>query len=228
MRIVSFATIGLLAVGVYAAADVMSNAPAFNTELRRDTVYGDWRTGYSADMYDEGAYLFQLGYGRLQADLLVSEDTETSDEFADFETAFRRAEEAVALLEESLMLDPANAHAWANLSWAAAMVGDNLQAHKALGTSWSLAPNNYTLAERRLNVVALLSGFGDLELELGLDEELDAELAQELAGISWTDSERGRISNDYAILYQRDPGGAKFMLEENPVLLDLIDLPGES
>ncbi|MCB1335638.1 MAG: tetratricopeptide repeat protein [Roseivivax sp.] len=204
MQLVSLATFGFLAAGVYAAAGVISNAPAFNTDLRRDTVYGDWRTGYSADMYDEGAYLFQLGYGRVMADVLFSEDTEAIGEMADLDTAIRRAQEAVALLEESLSLDPGNAHAWANLAWAASMSGDAALAEKALRASWELAPNHLSLAARRMTLVAALTG------------------PEELEPFQPGPADIARMRVDYALLQQRDTATVEALLEINPEIEALV------
>ena len=204
MRLVGLVTVTLLAAGGYSAAKIVSGTPAFSTALRQDTVYGDWRTGYSADMYDQGSYLFQLGHGRVMADLLFSEDTETIGEIADAETAFARAEEAVDLLQQSLALDPANAHAWATLALAATMISDLDLAREALANSWALAPYNTQLADRRLSLVSTLTSPEDPE-PLVLSE-----------------AERAAVARDLALLIQRDRAAVEDYLEISPDLTALL------
>lgn len=204
MRLVGLVTISLLAAGGYSAANIVSGTPAFNTELRQSTVYGDWRTGFSADMYDQGAYLFQLGYGRVMADLLFSEDTEAIGEIADIETAFARVDEAVVLLQDSLAVDPANAHAWATLAWAATMASDIDLAEQALTNSWDLAPFNIQLANRRMSLVATLTGPDELE------------------PIQLTDAQVVAVRRDLTLLQARDPESMADYLEISPALLELL------
>lgn len=203
MRLVGLLTVTLLAAGGYSAARIVSGTPAFNTVLRQDTVYGDWRTGYSTDMYDQGSYLFQLGHGRVMADLLFSEDTEAIGEIADVDTAFARAEEAVEFLQQSLALDPANAHAWATLAWAAAMISDPELTHQALGNSWALAPYNRQLADRRVSLVATLTSPDEIEpLEL-------------------SEAGRAALARDVALLGQRDRAALDDYKEISPLVADL-------
>jgi tetratricopeptide (TPR) repeat protein len=137
---------------------VLWGSPAFFEEARIEGVFGQWRTRDNPSLYDRPTYLFQKGYGYLNADLIASEATEGADEIADVETSTQRAQEAVTLFEQSLRLDPANAHAWTALAWARLNTDQITNARLAMRGSWELAPYNAQLALDRLTFVDLLTG----------------------------------------------------------------------
>jgi hypothetical protein len=151
-------TLGSIFVVVSAIAIdlALSGAPALDAEARRAGVYGDWRVPDTAALYSAPDYLFQLAFAYLQADAVASAATEGPDQVADNATATTRAEIARDLLEESLALAPADAHAWAALAWAEAMLGHDARARTALDASWQLAPSNLPLAGQRVALVQVL------------------------------------------------------------------------
>ena len=146
----------LFVFGVMAARDVASNAPALSEELTHPAITGDVRLGITSDMYDESKYLFQLGYGYLNADTLVFAGIEAADEAASLETAMMRFETARTHLERSVTLDPANGVAWLFYAQALSAVGTAEEAGQALQRSWELAPNNARFAFTRLTLINTL------------------------------------------------------------------------
>lgn len=155
--------VGLLLVGVLGMATALDGAPALDPEARQAGVFGDWRVPVSAVLYDRADYLFHLGYGYVQADLLASAATEAREDLAEFDVALARAERAESLLMESVAHAPGNAHAWAYLAWARALRGEMESAARAMETSWTLAPHSLQLAPTRLSffdLVAELEGAG--------------------------------------------------------------------
>jgi len=203
MRFVAFVGLATLGLGVFSTLNALGNAPAFNEALRDKNVFGDWRVVFSADMYDQGSYLFQLGHSYLYADALFSADTEGRGEFADMATATERAQKSVSLLKESLNYDPGNAHTWGALAWAYAMLDDIEAARAALATSWELAPYNRQLAERRVGVVASLT-----------DENFGNH-------ITLTEAERTATQEDLRLLEKFDQRTVEFYLEQSPALIPL-------
>lgn len=147
----------LFCMMIFAIWSALSRAPAFNPEVRADTVLGDWRVPLSSALYDPSAYAFQRGYGFLMADVLFSADTEARGEVAPTTLAKWRALQALSALETAVSLNPGNAHAWAQLAWAHARMADDAAALEALRVSWRLAPYNRALADTRINLVGLLS-----------------------------------------------------------------------
>lgn len=169
----------LLALWNFSA--VLSKSPAFVEEARIEGVYGQWRTRDTPSLYDRPAYLFQKGYGYLNADLIASEATETADEVADVQTGVDRARKAAGLFEASLALDPANAHVWTALAWARINVDSIAKARAAMTASWELAPNHADLALDRLGFVEMLTGpLADL-LEAPLTTAEHAHIKRDLA-----------------------------------------------
>jgi len=128
-------------------------APALQPDLRVQGITGDTRLSAIADMYDEGSYLFQQGYGYVNADALSFEGIEGRGEIASVETAAARFATAREVLAESLRLDPANAHAWLAYAQTLAATGDLDAGREALATSWALAPENRRLALNRLFMI---------------------------------------------------------------------------
>jgi len=150
--------LGLAAVSALAIAGALAGAPAVHPDARETGVFGDWRVPVVAALYNRSDYLFQLGFGYVQADLLASGATENRDEIADFDTALARARRAEELLSESVRLAPANAYGWAYLGWSRALSGNLSGATEAFERSWVLAPHNLRLAPTRLGFYGLLTG----------------------------------------------------------------------
>jgi len=179
-KTISLICIVLLGLSVANFFLTFRGSPAFNKSVRQEGLFGDWRVGIGAAHYDRPAYLFRLGYEYLNADATASGVTESRNELASAETALERAEKAVALFEESLSLDPANAHAWAALAWAHAMTGNIPSARAAMLASWELAPFNKALSIDRLTFMDMLTGPMREQQEIGLSKEELAHTHQDI------------------------------------------------
>ena len=110
--------------------------------------------------------------------------TEAAGSFS-LDVVFERADTAIEFLEESVLLDPGNAHAWAALGDAQSLLGDMEGARQAMAISAALAPTNVQLADTRLTFAALLD-----ELVHGEFEEIE----------SITDDEWSWITQDADVL----------------------------
>ena len=156
-RLVTTAAV-LMLWGVSGATlfSVLSGTPAFNATLREENVFGGQQLQNSAAMYEEPAYLFQVGTSYLRADLLTSSETGAASDYAPIDMALFRAELARDLFSLSVEDDPANAHAWTSLAWAETLIGETDAARAALRRSWRLAPYNRQLAERRASLFEVL------------------------------------------------------------------------
>ena len=84
----------LLAVAVTTASALSRDMPAFDERARVEGIFGDWRVPVGAALYDRSDYLFQVGFGYLQGDVVASAATEARDELASIETALSRAARA--------------------------------------------------------------------------------------------------------------------------------------
>lgn len=163
------------------------NTPAFTEEERVEGVQGSWLLQTSSALYDRSEYLFQLGYGYLNADARELGNLGDEVDLASPEIALERSTKAIELLEESLKFSPANAHAWEALARAQLAGGDGMAAMEALRTSWTLAPYNGTLSINRLELVASL-----LELK---EDAILFELSDTLPDLTADDARR--IERDY-------------------------------
>lgn len=157
--LVSLSCVFLLSLTFLNLSKVFTGNPALDESARIDGIYGDWRVPSGAALYDRAEYLFQLGYGYVHGDLLVSGVTEGRDEVASLAVVRQRSDKAIELLNESLTLAPGHAPAWNALAWAYATAGDFENALNALRSTWKLAPNNLTLSLSRLPLVDLLLEF---------------------------------------------------------------------
>jgi tetratricopeptide (TPR) repeat protein len=146
----------VLSIALIAMRLALAGAPAVDRSARQDGAFGDWRVPDGRALYLAPNYLYQLGYGYLQADAMASRVTEPPDEVADTATAQRRARRAEALFEESLRLAPASARTWAALAWARALHGDVEGAEAALVVSWAIAPWSGNLAAERFALAEVL------------------------------------------------------------------------
>jgi hypothetical protein len=147
----------LLGLAVVSFAQVAGNAPAFSPSLREESVLGDWRLAQGETHYLVSDYLYQLGYGYLQADtasLLLGDDA-----LPELEAFDRQMQRAIELLEESLTYAPGRAGAWTSVAWASLLRDDVENAERALLTSWQLAPFNFSEAADRVALVSFMEEF---------------------------------------------------------------------
>ncbi|MFK7880684.1 hypothetical protein [Roseobacter sp.] len=183
----------------------LSNVPAFDADLRKPTIFGDWRVATNSAMYDKATYAFQRGYGFLAADALVSSETEAGDEIATIEMAEKRARAAVDALEESIDSDPGNAHAWASLAWGHARLGADEIALTSLRNSWELAPYNRVLAATRVNLVSIVT-------------------TPELANIRLSEQDIQAVKRDFSTLRRFDHETFEFYTDAAPYLKELAGI----
>lgn len=197
-------TLLLAGAGGTVMVDTLATSPAFNLELRQQNVYGLDVLQYSAPMYEESAYLFQIGMSYLRADLVTSAATGSASDYAPSEVALERAEAAAVLFERSLALAPSNAHVWTSLAWARTLTGDVDGARAAVNRSWDLAPHNPQLAARRLSLAEALFAWDIPRLQiLPNDQEIMA------------------LSRDLKVLEQSDPSTYKFYAQRLPEALTI-------
>lgn len=200
-RLMLLPALGLAAVSALAITGALSGAPAFDPAAREPGVFGDWRVPVAAALYKRSDYLFLLGTGYVQADLVASAATEDRGELADFATALARARAAEDLLSESVRLAPADAQTWAYLGWARALGGDLEGAAEAIAQSWSLAPYSLQLAPTRLSFYALVS-------------EIDVPAARDLASAEVTEAAR----RDVRVMARWNPAYLALLMERSPSL----------
>ncbi|MFD1510408.1 hypothetical protein [Lacimonas salitolerans] len=153
--LITTSTVAILLVGGGSVLTLAANAPAFNAELRRGNVFDQPILAVGADMYDRASYLMQQAASYIRADLLPYAD-DPDRLTAPVEVVAERGSQAVALMDESLSLNPGNAHAWAVMASARIYSGDIEGARDALRTSWELAPHNFSLAPERLDLALVL------------------------------------------------------------------------
>ena len=146
----------MLAMGGGSAFLILFAMPSFDRNARVDGLFGDWRVPIASALYNRSDYLYQVGFGLLQGDLVASSVTEERDELASLETALNRAARGRRALEASAALAPGNAYTWTFIGWAAALEGDLEGALAAMETSWELAPWSFQLAPVRLSLFELL------------------------------------------------------------------------
>ena len=112
----------LLGLAVSSFAQVALNAPAFSPDVREESVLGDWRLAQGETHYVVSDYLYQLGYGFLQADtasLLLGNDA-----LPELEVFDRQMQRSIDLLEDSLTYSPGRAGAWTSIAWASLLRDD--------------------------------------------------------------------------------------------------------
>lgn len=169
--LVTLCGLALFGIGYFAVGEVMAGAPAFNADVRRAGVFGDWRVNPGTSLYDRSEYYLQLGYGHLNADGLVNGAAESDGTGDDAIGGPDAIEKAVEFLEESVTLAPGNAHAWAWLAWAYASRGDGAKALDALEASWRLAPYHVHLAITRLTCFEVIKTSSE-NTGIGSDNEI--------------------------------------------------------
>lgn len=196
----------LLAFSTTVVVTTLGRTPAFNPQLKSDTIFGDGRTALSPAMYDQGTYEFQRGYGFLMADAIVPGDAAAFRAFATPEAALLRANTARDALKAAVRVDPGNAHAWGQLGWAQARSGDARGALEAWRISYEIAPNSAVLAGTRLDLIGLLA-------------ETDESWRQ------LTEADRAAIARDVAVLGRFNEGALAFRVKANPRLAELATTP---
>jgi hypothetical protein len=135
----------------------LGSTPVFNPRMVAETIVGEGRTRTNRFMYDQGEYEYQRGYGFLVADTMTPGYDVEDEELAPPGVLKYRAYKAKDAFEKAITLDPGNARTWVALSWARARLEDFEGAVNALRVSWQIAPNNLTLAKRRMHIAGLLS-----------------------------------------------------------------------
>ncbi|MFK7849075.1 MAG: hypothetical protein AB8G77_27555 [Rhodothermales bacterium] len=149
-------TVALLVGALANFAVVFKSSPAFNGNERLESVVGGWRVLNSASHYDKAEYQLELAYGYLN-ELGLALDPETGKMgLIDVEEMNARTSKAIELLDQVILLDPANASAWAYLAQAHSRNGEFDAMRENLNRSWALAPNNLQLAPLRLSLVMMI------------------------------------------------------------------------
>ena len=135
---------------------VFKNSPALNDSERLESVAGGWRVPIVAAHYDRAEYRLQLAYGYLN-ELGLTYDPETEQMgLISPEEMNARSSKALELIEQSILLDPSNASAWAYLAQAQSRLGEIDAMRESLERSWALAPHNLQLAPLRLLLVTVM------------------------------------------------------------------------
>ncbi len=173
-----------------------TSVPVTQSDLRRNNVEGGWRIEIGEAMFDQGTYLFQLGYGMINADVSTTGADEGVDPATLIET---RSASAAEYLAESVRLDPGNTYAWAGLAWAHALDGDMAAGRAAMVTSWEIAPNNLQLASSRADFFSMVDGLTGDGAGFAMEdilEDFDEETLAEILG----DDAEGLTPEDFADL----------------------------
>lgn len=239
------AAITLAFLAVLNFGNFLSGTPAFDETARAEGIFGDWRIPFSPALYNRADYLFQLGYGYVNADTLASAATEASDELADVGTSLDRSSDASVYLEESLALAPANAHAWATLAWSHGLQGDLEASRDALQASWLLAPYNLELSLSRLSLIEILvlpiadedtlaelDALAVEEGDVAADEEENVLFDDLLAEtIALSENEEAAVMRDLETFRRFNPRSYEALLEDVELFAELSvnlpDLPAE-
>ena len=143
--------LALFLFGTLAAAGLISQAPAFNAEIRTRGVLGEAQNDYAPAMYDRAQHLSEMGYGYMHGDILIGlSGAESLGLEEGIESSMARFATAQDLFEESLRLDPANSFTW--LFYANVLLGTNEieKARDAFKHSWENGPTSVQAARRRV------------------------------------------------------------------------------
>jgi hypothetical protein len=152
-------SLALFLLAGVATYNVTSNVPAFQPELNITGITGYTRLAHTPAMYDHGAYLFQTAYGYLNADALPFAGTEETGEIVSSAVAAERLNKARDYAEQSLRLDPANAHVWQVYAHSLFAVGTVAETGSALQTSWELGKTTKRLAVARVYLIDAMRDF---------------------------------------------------------------------
>jgi hypothetical protein len=182
----------------------LTSTPAFNPSLVSDTIIGEGRLFNSHFMYDLGEYEYQRGFGYLATTEKTPGYRNTAEDIASPAALRYRAYKAVDALEKAVSLDPGNARAWVALAWARASVDDLPGSTDALRISWEIAPNNRTLALRRLNLFGILMASSPDPMDL-------------------TRQDRAAILQDAEVLELFEPRGLETLQGQYPAMFQVGD-----
>jgi len=202
MKLARLLTLVLLVFSGSVVWTTLTKTPAFNPQLVSDTIIGEGRLFNSHFMYDRGAYEYQRGFGYLAATEKTPGFRRATEESASPEALKYRAYKAMDALETAVGLDPGNARAWVALAWARASVDDLPGSVDALRASWEIAPNNRTLAIRRLNLIGILAASDTNPLQL-------------------TEQDRMAVSRDTDVLEQFAPRMLKDLESQYPGMFQI-------
>lgn len=197
MRIVSL--IFLIGYGMFLFS-WMGRTPAYDGDLRAPAANGDEVLIDTTSMYDHSRYLFEIGYTYVFPDIdaLFSVDAPDTPP-PSFEEVQLRAQQGLQYLEQSVEINPKNAHTWMTIAWAHGLLGAHPDiVFEPLRTSWELAPYNRILADRRLALVATM-----------LSDDPEAEGAI-------TESDRENIARDMETMSMFEPRTLRDILEIAP------------
>ena len=205
--------VSMAALALVNGIKTLSDSPAFVEAARVDGVFGDWRLQTGPALYDRSEYLFQIGYGFLSTDSVVSSATEERDELATNETAVERGTQAISLLRESLKLSPGNAHAWATLTDAQLLTDDFEGALSSLQRSWELAPHSAGLSIQRLGIVELMLQLGQDARDFGMED---------LAPPEFTEADLARVEGDIQVAQKFRARQFEVFKENSEFILDMV------
>lgn len=168
----------LLGIALLSSARFVRNAPAYNEDLRVQTIDGTERLLLSSSMYDRGAYFFEVAHTYVYGSVKVTSGD--PEPLPKIDEIIENSETAEELLLKSLHASPSNGHAWQLLARARSLRAAPLdEVLTPLRISWRLAPNNLQLARQRLELVGTLvdyRGAGGLLSENLTEIATDAEM----------------------------------------------------
>ena len=161
-----------LALGLWSAAKFVETSPAYKSELRVETVFGDQRVTPSRHMYHRADYLFHVAQDFLAADLTVSQATGSENVLIDDTQLEVWARNAQLRSQQALEFSPTNAHYWTAFAWSSALLDEIDLARDAMVQSRKFAPFNLQLAYDRLVFSGLIAEeFQNTNEQLTLTEQ---------------------------------------------------------
>ncbi|SLN59142.1 hypothetical protein ROA7450_03055 [Roseovarius albus] len=189
-------------------AAVFKTSPAFNSEVRAESVFGGWRVPNAAAHYDRSEYMLELGYTYL-FEIGTTYDPVTGEPgIISIEELDARAHKAQDLIKQSLRLDPANASGWVYLAQAQGRISEIEAMRNSLERSWELAPNNVQLAPLRLQLVMQI-----YQTSMHAPEQVVALSDQEIAS----------ARQDVLILREQSPRYLESLIPESDPVRALLD-----
>lgn len=150
-------TASFFALGLWSAVKFVQTSPAYNSDLRVETIFGDQRVTPSRHMYHRAEYLFHVAQGFLTADLTVSQATGSENVLVDDAQLDVWALEAQFRSKQALEFSPTNAHYWTSYAWSSALLDDIDLARIAMVKSRNFAPYNLQLAYDRMLFSGLIA-----------------------------------------------------------------------
>ena len=150
-------TASFFALGVWSAANFVQTSPAYNSDLRVETVFGDQRVTPNRHMYHRAEYLYHVAQGFLTADLTVSPEPGSETVLVDDAQLDAWILDAQLRAKQALEHSPTNAHYWTSYAWSSALLDDMDLAREAMVKSREFAPYNLQLAYDRLVFSGLIA-----------------------------------------------------------------------